>query len=785
MSANFRSLTLANGLRVSLCSAPRLKRCAAALRVLAGSHDVPQQWPGLAHFIEHLLFLGTERFPADEKLMTFVQRHGGQVNASTRERTTEFFFELPPSVFAQGLERLCDMLIHPRMALDDQLREREVLHAEFIAWSQDDASRDQRRLLTAVSMQHPLRWFHAGNRFSLPVPRKAFQQALQGFYQRFYHAAQMTLSIAGPQSLDELATLATKLGGAFVRGDKVEQADAPRLLNPPTEETNAHDAQRLHLTFACEELPDGNELAAEFFCAWVNNAQAGGLIAELRDRGLASSLKAEVLYQFGGQAVLDIDIGLNTDGATEKQLITGLFFDWLSFFKSHYPALLNEYALLQQRRLVVSSALVLARHYSQAQANTELSAPTLNALLHQLKPNALLHAQQPSPVDNIAWRLPEPNPFLRPAVQSTITAAPLPALTVDNALPANDEGAVYLRWTLQSPQPRLHKMLSDSLGTLTADAQQAGVTLAFSAYGNHWQLRLAGLSEPIPAIAAQALRRLSQPDSQTLARYRQASDEAALIPIRQLLKTLPDHFLNSPTTAENPNLATVWAAAKWLGFASGLNESSQQALISALHQSPGKMLENVPSELTLTAGRRWQTETSDSSEVAVLLFCPTPSLSIEDEAIWRLLAHVIQAPFYQRLRVELQLGYAVFSGLRQICGQTGLLFGVQSPTATAEQLVMHIESVIKTLPTLIAQTDLPNTLRALSAQLDPQTMDTQQATEMLWQAHLAGHGPDYQTRLQHSLATFDRDTLLDAAGHLLQSAAARLYVANRCNPGIS
>ena len=52
----------------------RLKRCAAVLQVAAGSHDVPLAWPGLAHFLEHLLFLGTERFPAGEGLMAYVQR---------------------------------------------------------------------------------------------------------------------------------------------------------------------------------------------------------------------------------------------------------------------------------------------------------------------------------------------------------------------------------------------------------------------------------------------------------------------------------------------------------------------------------------------------------------------------------------------------------------------------------------------------------------------------------------------------------------------------------------
>ena len=142
--------TLANGLRVTLRHAPDLKRCAAALRVAAGSHDVPLAWPGLAHFLEHLLFLGTERFPAGQGLMAYVQGHGGQVNARTSERTTDFFFELPPQAFAGGLERLSDMLAHPRMNLDDQRREREVLHAEFVAWSQDAAAQQQLALFDGL-----------------------------------------------------------------------------------------------------------------------------------------------------------------------------------------------------------------------------------------------------------------------------------------------------------------------------------------------------------------------------------------------------------------------------------------------------------------------------------------------------------------------------------------------------------------------------------------------------------------------------------------------------------
>jgi secreted Zn-dependent insulinase-like peptidase len=163
------------------------------------------------------------------------------------------------------------------------------------------------------------------------------------------------------------------------------------------------------------------------------------------------------------------------------------------------------------------------------------------------------------------------------------------------------------------------------------------------------------------------------------------------------------------------------------------------------------------------------------------MFYPAPSDSLHDEATWRLFAQLMQAPFYQRLRVELQLGYAVFSGFRQIAGHGGLLFGVQSPSASAEQLVAHIETFIEGLPALINAADLPAQVKILQDQLETADMEHLQAAELLWQAHLAGHGNDYSTSLQHSLAHLRQDALLEAAHRLAQPDGARLCLSNRAS----
>ncbi|SFI70446.1 pyrroloquinoline quinone synthesis related protease (pqqF). Metallo peptidase. MEROPS family M16A [Pseudomonas syringae] len=738
-------LTLANGLDVVLCHEPRLKRCAASLRVAAGSHDAPRAWPGLAHFLEHLFFLGTERFPAGDNLMTFVQRHGGQVNASTRERTTDFFFELPQAAFAQGLERLCDMLAKPRMDIADQLREREVLHAEFIAWLGDSASRDQARLLTAINPQHPLRGFHAGNRYSLLVPNPAFQQALKDFYRGFYQAGQMTLCLTGPLPMAELQALATNHGAVFASGVKLKQRPPPALMASPRQA-----GEQNHLLFAVEDLPDKADEAVAFFCHWLNAAQPGGLVAELLRKGLGTSLHAAPLYQFGGQLLLDIEFTGDPANATA---ISSLLFSWLSFFKAHWPTRIEEYHRLEQRRLQMCGALALANHHCRETPSqwNEQGQKALSALLSKL--TADVDNLDPGPV---TWRLPARNPFL------------------DRAADDPAEAALYLRWQLPSPQPAFWRILNAALKPLVEDARQAGVTLTFTAYGPYWQLQLNGLREPMVAVLQQSLQRLQHPDGHTL-----EHDEPVLIPIRQLLKQLADHYLRSDPEVAISDLPDVWAASRWSSLTSGFDPARQSMLDAVLNAAPGVRQTSTPDLPTIRAGKHWATQASPSSEDAVLVFCPAPTTSIEDEAAWRVLAHLAQAPFYQRLRVELQLGYAVFSGLRQIDGRTGLLFGVQSPTSSAQQLFAHIEAFIGKLPQLVRDADLREQANALAAQFEPSSLPQQQRADLQWQAQLAGHRGDHAQTLQRALSNLDTHSLLASADQLISATGGWLIVANR------
>jgi len=788
------SETLANGLRVTLRHAPDLKRCAAALRVAAGSHDVPLAWPGLAHFLEHLLFLHTERFPAGQGLMAYVQGHGGQVNARTNERTTDYFFELPTQALAGGLERLSDMLAHPRMNPDDQQREREVLQAEFIAWSQDATAQQQLALFNGLSETHPLRGFHAGNRDSLPVSQPEFQHALQDFYQRFYQAGQMTLSLAGPQSLEELKALAQAFADAIPAGETItQQAPAP-LMGTADNRYQQVDAHRLHQLFALEALPDSSADALAFLCHWLNSAKPGGLLAGLRDRGWATHLKAAPLYQFAGQALLHIEFTLS-DGAPSTAIREQLL-DWLGFFaRQDWSALSTEYAALLQCQQHVATALQLARLDSE-QLEAGLSEQGATALRHVLN--------QIGAVDNFSgqWQLPTPNPFLRsdaPAPNAGLIRGQTSAhrglrtfaqdrsrtrrerspMQFSQALSdSGAQGAVYLRWRLDAaPGTLLQSGLDNYLQPLREEARQAGVDVSFNASGNEWLLKMTGLQEPMPVVLEHVLKALAKPEIDG------SQDESALMPIRQLLKALPGCCLEP--CALSDDLQQLWSSARWDGLAIGLSVQTQAAMGVALSRIPGTPDSQLTPPPSSQPQPLWSTIDTGTSEHALLLFCPSAN-AIADEAAWRLLAHVCQTPFYQRLRVELQLGYAVFSALRQMHGQTGLLFGVQSPSVEPVDLLQHIEQFLDGLPPMIRDIDDESFIalrQTLADQFASTVLPDAQAAELLWQGKLAGRSSDYLSQLPQAILLVDRPTLIAAAQRLKQAEGGWRCLSNGSCPG--
>ncbi|WDY57653.1 pyrroloquinoline quinone biosynthesis protein PqqF [Pseudomonas sp. PSKL.D1] len=753
-----RHITLASGLQLSLRHAPHLKRAAAALRVHAGSHDAPAKWPGLAHFLEHLFFLGTARFPLEDGLMRYVQAVGGQVNASTRERTTDFFFEVPPTSLAGGLERLCQMLTSPDLGIDRQRREREVIHAEFIAWSRNPQAQLQFARLQSAAPGHPLSGFHAGNRYSLPLQDAAFQEALAGFHQRYYQGGQITLSLCGPQCLDELEQLGKAYAEQFVAGERVTQLPPPPLASTAS-----------GLVFTHNALPAGAEQALELLIAYLSDSRPGSWLNAVQQRGWVRDFTPESLYAFAGQMLWHVGLQLTSDDFLDEA--QALLNGWFGFIRQCDPAQLNAgFGVLQLSREHCASALELARRDGTNQPFAALDAQGLHALKVLL--DSLPYREHGQ------WQLPPAEPLLSTDLPSQRDRRQPAALAVSQQLPAaRQHAALYLRWQVKSPvRKALFEVLEHTLQPLQQRCQRASLQLQFSAMGDHWQLRCSGMPAGVIRAVDEALTCLQSPINWQPTGH----SKPALIPIRALLQQLPAAMCGTKQKhlpASRPDRAMLeeaWLSSQWHGLASGFDNTSMEALNAVLQGCPGRA--GIPMPVPTWHGRHWLHQEVPGSEHALLLFCPLPPAR---QAAGRLLAQLLQGPVYQRLRVELQLGYAVFSTFRQIEGLGGLLFGVQSPHATQAEILQHLRDVLARGASLT-----PATRTTLAAQYDEPAMGNDDIAEWAWQTHLATQPDDLQALRKSILGTEQSDIdqlLLD----LLHGNSTWICLANSGAPDLS
>ena len=191
---------LGDGCELTVVSAAQAQQCAVALSFAAGSHHEPAQYLGMAHFLEHLVFRGSNNYALDDGLMAFIQRNGGHVNAQTQAQQTLFHFQVQSPLFIQALERLVDMLVAPRLTAEMLRTEREVIHEEFALYCGAPQILMDAAIAPCLLGQHPLQRFYAGNRDTLAIEDKDFAATLADFHQRAYLRSRLKIVVVVPSA---------------------------------------------------------------------------------------------------------------------------------------------------------------------------------------------------------------------------------------------------------------------------------------------------------------------------------------------------------------------------------------------------------------------------------------------------------------------------------------------------------------------------------------------------------------------------------------------------------
>lgn len=704
-----RRLRLPNGLAVTLIHQPDASDAAALLQVAAGSHDEPENWPGLAHLLEHMVFTGSQRWPDQSRLMSWIQANGGRVNATTLARRSAYFFEIPADRFAEGVVRLQDMLLAPLLKKEAIRQETTVIDAEYRLLQQHAPAQAEAALLSRVAGPQAFQRFQIGCAETFGDDPAALQKTLRDFHHRFYVANNMQLWLQGPQPLAVLAQLAQAFA-TLPQGKARPAVRMPDFLAENSVQLRCSGpAKYAHSWLIRRNLCDNVTLLREFLL----DEAPGSLMATLRERGAASELEFTWLYQDDRCGWL---VAMFT--SNQPEVVCALLRQALDALSQTTSVQQQHYLQLAQQRFSALSPLDQLRQHilGFVPAETHAFQPFLAAL--KAAPSSRLVCSPDVQGKKIftqgfglvlapwqAQRDSETEPaaltFYPLKTRLTTSVVPLRTLPLLHLTPGKTPATLILRPEFFSNYPAESGIVvGKQLRPLFATLRHLGGGGEWDEVQGVWQLTLR-LPENEP-LADWALEQVIHELSATVLETEQQSTES--IAIRQLLKMLPRQLALSDTP-------TCWRAALAGGSKSLHQRIARRLAMFLLPVNPLSRTERLSSRCGVTRIEH------PGSDKALLLFIPLDDG--QQLAALRALTLIYEPRFFQRLRVEQQIGYVVSSRYLRCMDQDGVMFALQSPDLSVTRLLQHCKTFLRSLESEIAALEMA----PLKAQLQVNSRD--------------------------------------------------------------
>ncbi|MCY4615634.1 MAG: pitrilysin family protein [Chloroflexi bacterium] len=294
--------TLDNGLRVVTTSIPTAQSASTAFFVGVGSRGEDRRTNGVSHYLEHMLFKGTERRPTAPEISQAIEGAGGSLNAYTTRELTCYWNNLPFERAETGIEVVADMLQHSLLAAEEIDRERTVVQQEIRRGHDTPAQRAGELMVQAVYGDQPIGWPVTG---SLETVGALQREDFTSHVERFYTAHNSVLSVAGNVEHDWVVETAARHFEDLRGGDPETQVAAEH--GPPEESVivEERDIEQTNLALSVQALArrDPQRYALELLHTVLGRGMSSRLFKEVRERrGLA--------YSVGSRIARHRDIGM-------------------------------------------------------------------------------------------------------------------------------------------------------------------------------------------------------------------------------------------------------------------------------------------------------------------------------------------------------------------------------------------------------------------------------------------------------------------------------------------
>lgn len=339
----YRHIQLDNQLDVLLISDPSTDKAAASLDVYIGSYQNGADREGLAHFLEHMLFLGTKSYPNPGDYQTFISEHGGSHNAGTGLENTTYFFDIDASYLEQALDRFAPFFSSPNFDAKYVDRERNAVESEYRLKIKDDGRRQWDVLQEQLDPDHPMAKFTVGNLQTLANRKGAegrpVREDLIDFYNQYYSANLMKLVVLGKENLDQLEAMIKPRFAAINNNNTQIATHIDRFIQ----------AERLPLTISMAPLKDVRELSlsfqlpkmqphwqqkpASYIAGLIGHEGEGSLLQLLKNKGWAEGLSAGSGLEDRSSSLFSIDIALTPLGLEYQDDIIEMVFAWIDLIR--------------------------------------------------------------------------------------------------------------------------------------------------------------------------------------------------------------------------------------------------------------------------------------------------------------------------------------------------------------------------------------------------------------------------------------------------------------------
>lgn len=335
-SRAYQSVTLSNGLQVLLVSDPSVEKSAAALSVGVGLLWDPMEYQGMAHYLEHMLFLGTEKYPEPDEYSEFMSQNGGANNASTWLDITNYMFEIKNSAYPEALDRFSHFFKTPLLTPAYIDKEKNAVNAEWSMRREMDffaIYKLDRSMLGA----HPANRFLIGNLETLADREGAtLHEGTVAFYNQYYSANVMKLAMVSDRPLSEMLTLAETYF-TDIPNRNIEKPEITEEL--PIEEIGGRlirfkpkeDQRLLQLDFIIDNNESDfaskpNEYLAYILGSEMPNSPA----ARLKELGWSSALNVYASPDhYGNYGVFTISIDVTPEGMAHRETMVSMLLGFI------------------------------------------------------------------------------------------------------------------------------------------------------------------------------------------------------------------------------------------------------------------------------------------------------------------------------------------------------------------------------------------------------------------------------------------------------------------------